>query len=65
MKIHKKFQELNLSDSFLFGAYMGDKENCRAVLEVLLGIQIPVIHSVNTEAMMLFYPSDIIREKWI
>lgn len=43
----KKFQELNLNDAFLFAAAMSDPENCRLMLEMILGIQINslVVHS--------------------
>lgn len=49
----KTFQELNLSNAFLFAAALEDPEICRLILEMILGIQIESI-SVHAEHTMLF-----------
>lgn len=52
----KKFQDLNLSDAFLFAAAMEDSEVCRLALEILLNRKIASV-AVHTEHSML-YSSD-------
>lgn len=52
----KKFQDLNLSDAFLFAAAMEDSEICRLALEILLNRKIASV-AVHTEHSML-YSSD-------
>ena len=49
----KKFQELDLSNAFLFAAALEDKETCSLVLEALLGRQISVVN-VHGEHTLLF-----------
>lgn len=49
----KKFQELDLSNAFLFAAALEDKETCSLVLEALLGKKISVV-SVHGEYTLLF-----------
>lgn len=55
MKQRKTFQELNLSDNFLFAAVMQDAETCKDVLELLLKIEIEKV-TVTTEKMMVYNP---------
>ncbi len=52
----KKFQDLNLSDAFLFAAAMEDSEVCRLALEILLNRKITNV-AVRTEHSIL-YSSD-------
>lgn len=40
MNLKKRFQELNLSNAFLFSAALEDPETCRIILEILLGFPI-------------------------
>jgi len=47
------FQELNLSNAFLFAAALEDPETCRLIIETVLGI--PIEHvSVHAEHSMLY-----------
>ncbi len=39
----KTFQELNLSNAFLFSAALEDPETCQLVLEIILGIRLPKV----------------------
>lgn len=39
--MEKTFQELDLSNSFLFSAALEDEETCQLVLEIILGCKIP------------------------
>ena len=50
---HKKFQELNLSDAYLFAAALEDAETCRVTLEVLLGRKVSGV-TVHAEHTVLF-----------
>lgn len=50
---HKKFQELNLSDAYLFAAALEDAETCRITLEVLLGKKVGSV-TVHAEHTVLF-----------
>ena len=36
----RKLRELTIKDDFMFGAVMSDPENCRELLEMILGISI-------------------------
>ena len=38
---HKKFQNLNLKDAFLFSAALSDEETCRLILEMILQQPLP------------------------
>ncbi len=49
----KKFQDLDLSNSFLFAAAMEDSETCRLMMEMILDIPIAKV-SVRVERSMLF-----------
>lgn len=49
----KKFQDLNLSDAYLFAATLEDAETCRITLEVLLGIKVDSV-TVHAEHTILF-----------
>ncbi len=46
----KKFQDLNLSDAYLFAATLEDAETCRITLEILLGIKVDsvIVHAEHT-----------------
>ena len=44
MKARDKFQELNLSNAFLFAAVMNDAEVCRLVLEILTGEPVEAVN---------------------
>jgi len=52
----KTFQELNLSDAFLFAAALEDEETCRMILEVILGYPVNKV-TVRAEHSIL-YSSD-------
>lgn len=49
----KKFQDLNLSDAYLFAATLEDAETCRITLEILLGIKVDSV-TVHAEHTVLF-----------
>jgi len=49
----KKFQDLNLSDAFLFAAVMQDPETCRMTLEVLLNRSVKTV-TVHAEHAVMF-----------
>jgi predicted transposase/invertase (TIGR01784 family) len=51
-----KFENLNLSNAFLFGAALSDRETCRMILEMILGRPVPAVQ-VHSEHS-LFYSSD-------
>ncbi len=48
-----KFKDLNMNNSFLFSAFMTDPENCRLVLELILGRPIGDV-AVHAEHAILF-----------
>lgn len=50
---HKKFQELNLSDAYLFAAALQDAEVCRKTLELLLGRDVESV-TVHAEHSLLY-----------
>lgn len=52
----KSFQDLDLSNAFLFAAALEDEQTCRLVLEIILGKKIPKVkvHSEHT----ILYSSD-------
>lgn len=50
--MEKTFQELNLSNSFLFAAALEDPETCRLVLEIILGCSLPRV-KVHAEHSIL------------
>ncbi len=52
----KTLQELTLKDNFMFAAVMADSENCRELLEMVLGIKIAKIH-VWTEKTVIYNPA--------
>ncbi len=45
----KPFKELNLLDRFLFDSVMEDKQVCRDVLSICIGIDIPPIKDIQCE----------------
>lgn len=49
------FQDLNLSNTFLFAAALEDETLCRKILELILHVEISSVH-VSTENTMLFRP---------
>lgn len=48
----KSFQELDLSNAFLFAAALEDPETCRLVLEIILGVKLPAV-KVHAEHSIL------------
>lgn len=46
---HKKFEDLELKDDFIFGKVMSQKELCKETLEILLGITIDDIQYFDTQ----------------
>ena len=48
----KSFQELDLSNAFLFAAALEDSETCRLVLEIILGVKLPAV-KVHAEHSIL------------
>ncbi len=53
MAQHKRFQDLNLVDAYLFAAALEDAETCRLALEILLGRKVGHV-TVHTEHTVLF-----------
>ncbi len=49
----EKFQDLNLSNAFLFAATAQDPEACRAILQIVLEREIPLVN-VHAEHTVLF-----------
>ena len=49
----KKFQDLDLSNAFLFAAALEDPQTCRLVLEIILGRKVPKV-KVHTEHTILY-----------
>ena len=49
----KKFQDLNLSNAFLFAATLEDSETCRRILQILLNKVVTKV-TVNAEHTMLY-----------
>ena len=61
----RKLRELTIKDDFMFGAVMSDPENCRELLEMILGISIDRIE-VSKEKSMVYHPEytlDFVRRK--
>lgn len=50
--MEKSFQELDLSNAFLFAAALEDSETCRLVLEIVLGGKVPPVN-VHSEHSIL------------
>lgn len=50
---HKKFQNLNLKDAFLFSAALSDEETCRLILKMILQQSLPRV-TVHAEHTLLF-----------
>ena len=53
--IRKTFKELTIKDNFMFAAVMSDKENCRRLLEMVLGFPVKVV-SVDYEYSIAYNP---------
>lgn len=51
----RKLRELTIKDDFMFGAVMSDPENCRELLEMILGISIDRIE-VSQEKSIVYHP---------
>ncbi|MDO4167910.1 MAG: hypothetical protein Q4D32_10960 [Eubacteriales bacterium] len=51
----KTLQELTIKDNFMFAATMMDPENCRGVLECILGIGIDHVE-VSYEKSVVYHP---------
>lgn len=51
----RSFDELNLSDAFLFASALQDEETCRLILEIILGEPVGKVH-VHTEHGIFFSP---------
>ena len=51
----RKLRELTIKDDFMCGAVMSDPENCRELLEMILGISIDRIE-VSKEKSMVYHP---------
>lgn len=51
----KKLQELTIKDNFMFGAVMNDEENCRILLEMILGFPIEKI-TISREKSIVYHP---------
>lgn len=51
----RKLQELTIKDNFMFGAVMAEAENCKGLLELVMGI--PIDHVVvSKEKSMVYHP---------
>lgn len=48
----RKLRELTIKDDFMFGAVMSDQENCRELLEMILGISIDRIEVSKEKSMV-------------
>lgn len=51
--MHTRFQDLDLSNAFLFAAALEDPDTCRLILETLLSVPVSKVN-VHTEHSMLF-----------
>lgn len=55
MTRRKTLKELTIKDNFMFGAVMCDEDNCRRMLELVLGF--PIAHvKVSKEKSMIYHP---------
>ena len=55
MSYKRKLNELTIKDNFMFGAVMADEENCRRLLELVLGIPIGWV-KVSLEKSIVYHP---------
>lgn len=55
MYLRRQLKELTIKDSFMFGAVMLDEENCRGLLEMVLGIAISRVE-VSQEKSIVYHP---------
>lgn len=55
MNYKRKLNELTIKDNFMFGAVMADEENCRRLLELVLGISIGRV-KVSMEKSIVYHP---------
>lgn len=51
----KTLQELTIKDNFMFGAVMMEEENCKELLELVLGVSIESVQ-VNKEKSIVYHP---------
>ncbi len=52
---HKKYlRELTIKDSFIFSALMAEKDNCRRLLELIIGISINHL-KISKEKNIVFH----------
>ena len=51
----QKFQNLTIKNNFMFGAVMAEPENCKGVVELVLGMQIDHVE-VSREKSMVYHP---------
>ena len=66
MRKRKKLSELTLKDDFMFSAVMVDPQNCKPMLERILGINIASVE-VDREKSMIYHPEykGIPMDKWV
>ncbi len=55
MAKEKSLQELTIKDNFMFGAVMSEPENCKRLLEMVLGIKISNLH-IDREKSFIYHP---------
>lgn len=55
MYLRKQLKDLTIKDNFMFGAVMQDVENCRELLEMVLGITIARV-VVSQERSIVYHP---------
>ena len=51
----RKFQDLTIKNNFMFGAVMAQPENCKGVIELVLGIKVYHVE-VSKEKSMVYHP---------
>ena len=51
----QKFQDLTIKNNFMFGAVMAQPENCKGVIELVLGMKIDHVE-VSKEKSMVYHP---------
>lgn len=55
MREKRKLKELTIKDNFMFGAVMSDEDNCRKLLELVLGMPIERV-TVSKEKSIVYHP---------
>ena len=51
-KKRKTIQELTITDDFMFGAVMSNEDNCRELLEMILGIPIDRVEVIREKSLI-------------